>query len=143
MLPLVSIVIPLYNKEHSILETIMSALRQSYRRIEIIVVDDGSTDKSANMVPNNKKIQFFCQENQGVSSARNLGVAHSNGDYVLFLDADAIISDFNQKIEDFIDPKYDIILAEDIGHHSDMNAGVILIKNTQWSKDFAHHCILS
>ena len=57
-------------------------------------------------------------------------------DYLLFLDADAIISDFNQKIENFIDPKYDLILAEDIGHHSDMNAGVILIKNTQWSKDF-------
>tara|TARA_R110000744_G_scaffold284621_1_gene396147 strand:+ start:1395 stop:3050 length:1656 start_codon:yes stop_codon:yes gene_type:complete len=61
---------------------------------------------------------------------------HPNLDYLLFLDADAIVSDFNQKIEDFIDAKYDLILAEDIGHHSDMNAGVILIKNTQWSKDF-------
>lgn len=57
-------------------------------------------------------------------------------DYLLFLDADAVVSDFNQKIEDFIDPNYDFVLAEDVGHHSDMNAGVILIKNTQWAKDF-------
>ena len=61
---------------------------------------------------------------------------YPNLDYILFLDADAIISDYNQKIEDFIDSDYDFVFAEDIGHHSVMNAGVILIKNTQWSKDF-------
>lgn len=101
MLPLVSIVIPLYNKEKSILEAVMSALLQSYSRIEIIVVDDGSTDKSASMVPNDKKVQLYCQENKGVSSARNQGVEHAKGDFVLFLDAD----DFLHKnaIEDLVD----------------------------------------
>lgn len=59
-----------------------------------------------------------------------------NPDYILFLDADAIVSGFEKKIEDFIDPKFDIIFAEDIGHHSDMNAGVFLVKNCNWSKTF-------
>ena len=61
---------------------------------------------------------------------------HPELDYIIFLDADAIISDFNQKIEDFIDPNYDFVFAEDIGHHSAMNAGVFLVKNTSWSKSF-------
>jgi hypothetical protein len=60
----------------------------------------------------------------------------NNFDYVLFLDADAIISDFNQRIEDFIDDRYDMIFAEDIGHHSSMNTGVFLSKNSEWTKNF-------
>jgi len=57
-------------------------------------------------------------------------------DYILFLDADAIISDFNQRIEDFIDSEYDMIFAEDIGHHSSMNTGVFLSRNSEWTKNF-------
>ena len=57
-------------------------------------------------------------------------------DYVLFLDADAIISDFNQNIEDFIDSDYDMVFAEDVGYHSSMNTGVFLVKNSEWSKNF-------
>lgn len=59
-----------------------------------------------------------------------------NPDYILFLDIDAIVSDFNQNIEDFIDNNYSIVFAEDIGHHSAMNAGVFLLKNNEWSKNF-------
>ena len=59
-----------------------------------------------------------------------------NPDYVLFMDIDAIISDSNQKIEDFIDENYDLILTEDVGHHSVANAGVFILKNTEWSKEF-------
>jgi len=57
-------------------------------------------------------------------------------EYILFLDADAVVSDFNQNIEDFIDEKYNIIFTEDIGHHSAMNAGVFILKNNEWSKNF-------
>jgi len=60
----------------------------------------------------------------------------SNLDWVLFLDADAIISDDTQKIEDYIDSKYELIVSDDVGHHSDYNAGVILIKNSKWSREF-------
>jgi len=56
--------------------------------------------------------------------------------YILFLDADAIISDFNQEIEDFIDDEFNMVFAEDIGHHSSMNTGVFLVKNSEWSKNF-------
>jgi hypothetical protein len=63
-------------------------------------------------------------------------LATYNPEYVLFLDADAIISDFNQNVEDFIDEKYDITFTEDVGHHSAMNAGVFILKNNEWSKNF-------
>jgi SAM-dependent methyltransferase len=59
-----------------------------------------------------------------------------NPEYVLFLDIDAIVSDFNQKVEDFIDSRCDLIFTEDVGIHSAMNAGVFILKNTEWSKKF-------
>ena len=63
-------------------------------------------------------------------------ITQFNPDYILFLDIDAIISDFNQNIEDFIDSNYNMIFAEDVGHHSIMNAGVFLLKNNEWSRNF-------
>jgi len=63
-------------------------------------------------------------------------IAQFNPDYILFLDIDAIISDFNQNIEDFIDSNYNMVFAEDVGHHSVMNAGVFLLKNNEWSRNF-------
>ena len=57
-------------------------------------------------------------------------------DYILFLDIDAIVSDNKIKIEDFIDEKYDIVVTEDYSGHSVMNAGVILVKNTDWARQF-------
>lgn len=59
-----------------------------------------------------------------------------NPDYILFLDIDAIVSDSNQKIEDFIDDAYNLIFAEDVGNHSVANAGVFILKNTEWSRRF-------
>ena len=59
-----------------------------------------------------------------------------NPDYILFLDTDAIISDFNGRIEQFIDDSFSFIAAEDVSEHSEMNAGVFLIKNNEWSKKF-------
>jgi hypothetical protein len=63
-------------------------------------------------------------------------LSNYNPDYVLFLDIDAIVSDSNQKIENFIDENYDLILTQDVGHHSVANAGVFILKNTEWSKNF-------
>jgi hypothetical protein len=57
-----------------------------------------------------------------------------NPEYVLFLDIDAAIIDAAEQIESFIDPLYDLVATQDYGHHSVMNAGVLLIKNTEWSK---------
>lgn len=85
-----SVIIPLYNKERHIQKTIDTVLNQTFGEFEIIVIDDGSTDQSLNIVRNIDcdKLRVYTQENQGVSVARNHGVKKANYDYLLFLDAD-------------------------------------------------------
>lgn len=92
--PLVSIIIPCYNRQKYISDAISSCLRQSYQNIEIIVVDDGSSDDSINVIKSfGRKIKLICQTNQGVSVARNKGIEVSTGEYLIFLDSDDWISD--------------------------------------------------
>lgn len=87
---MISVVIPLYNKEQSISSTLESVLVQTYKDFEIVVVDDGSTDNSADVVRAivDDRIVFISQENQGVSAARNTGIFAAKGEYVAFLDGD-------------------------------------------------------
>jgi len=86
--PLVSIVIPCYNASQFIEETVESIKQQSYHPIEIIVVDDGSTDNSLSILQNIDNIVVISQSNAGVSTARNKGYEISNGTYIGFVDAD-------------------------------------------------------
>ncbi len=85
-----SVVIPLYNKEPYIAATIESVLNQTYKDFEIIIVNDGSTDRSIDIVNgfSDYRITIITQKNQGLSSARNTGIKHSNCNYIAFLDAD-------------------------------------------------------
>jgi len=85
-----SVVIPLYNKEAHILLTLQSVLAQSFSDFEVILIDDGSTDGGLRKVKclQSSQIRVFCQENMGVSAARNRGIEESVGEYVAFLDAD-------------------------------------------------------
>lgn len=87
---LISIVIPLYNKEKAINKTILSVLKQTYINWELIIVDDGSTDRSADVVRSfsDKRIFYYLKKNGGVSSARNYGVKKAKGEWIIFLDAD-------------------------------------------------------
>lgn len=87
---MISVIIPLYNKESVIKKTIDSILAQSYHDYEIIVVDDGSSDNSVEIVRGYKdsRVLLYSKKNGGPSSARNYGVQKSNGQWVLFLDAD-------------------------------------------------------
>jgi glycosyltransferase involved in cell wall biosynthesis len=87
-LPLISVIIPCYNQGHFLAEAIESGLNQSYRRLEIIVVDDGSTDESAQVAIRYKDVRLIRQPNSGLSAARNAGLAASAGDYLVFVDAD-------------------------------------------------------
>ena len=89
-LPLISIIIPLYNKEFCVLETIRSITSQDYDDYEIVVVDDGSTDNSVALIEelNHPRIKIFKKANGGVASARNHGVRNAVGKWGLFLDAD-------------------------------------------------------
>ncbi|NBL65330.1 glycosyltransferase [Flavobacterium sp. NST-5] len=85
-----SVIIPLYNKENFVAATIQSALNQTFTDFEIIVINDGSTDKSAEKVSqiSDSRIQLFTTENQGVSAARNFGIEKASGKMIAFLDAD-------------------------------------------------------
>lgn len=89
-MPQFSVIIPLYNKENFIEETLQSVLQQSVTDFEIVVVNDGSTDHSEAIVlkHTDSRIRYFSKTNEGVSLARNFGIDKANGAYVAFLDAD-------------------------------------------------------
>jgi len=86
--PLVSVVIPSYNYARFLGDAIESVVRQVYERVEIVVVDDGSTDDTARVVGSYPAVKYVRQENQGLAAARNTGIRHATGEYVVFLDAD-------------------------------------------------------
>ena len=91
-----SIIVPVYNVEKYVKRCVDSILNQNYKNIELILVDDGSTDNSGiicDSYKNDLRVKVFHQKNQGVSSARNLGIEISNGNYLLFLDADDWLAD--------------------------------------------------
>lgn len=86
--PLVSIIIPTYNSGKTIIQTIESVKNQTYTNYEIIVVDDGSTDGTVEILKTIKGIKLITQANQGVSAARNRGIEEAKGDYIAYLDSD-------------------------------------------------------
>ena len=93
---LISFVVPLYNKERFIKRCLKSICRQRGNDIQIIVVDDGSTDESKDIVfkfkEKDKRIEYFYQDNGGVAKARNSGIKLSKGKWITFIDADDFIS---------------------------------------------------
>ena len=87
--PLVSVIIPTYNRGWIIKEAIDSVMVQDYRDFELIIVDDGSTDNTPDILNSYRgDIKVFRQENQGVSAARNRGLAAASGRFIAFLDSD-------------------------------------------------------
>ena len=109
--PNISVVIPLHNKQAHILATIQSVLAQSLQPSEIIVVDDGSTDQSAELIqtqlatnPDYQRVRLIQQANGGVAKARNVGIEAANSDFVALLDADdSWEAHFLAEIDDLIE----------------------------------------
>jgi len=112
---MISIIIPAYNAEKYISETINSVLNQTYNDWELIIVDDGSTDDTAKIVKafceKDNRIQYFYKKNSGVSDTRNYGMEKSKGEYIALLDADdlwnedklfTIINIFNKNNIDWV-----------------------------------------
>ena len=94
---LVSIIIPAYNVERTVRETLESVVNQSYKGLEVIIVDDGSTDNTFNIITEFAKdysnIQVFKKYNEGLPATRNYGFQFVSGEYLLFLDADDILDE--------------------------------------------------
>ena len=92
MNPKISIIIPIFNMEKYLNNCINSVINQTYQNIEILLINDGSSDSSENIclkyANSNERIKYFYQKNGGVSKARNFGIINFSGDYVMFLDSD-------------------------------------------------------
>ena len=105
---LISVIVPVYNTEKYIEKCVMSILNQTYKNLEIILIDDGSTDNSPqicdSLAEKDNRITVIHQPNGGVSSARNIGLDNTHGDYITFVDSD-----------DYIEPNMIEFLSENIG----------------------------
>lgn len=90
--PLVSIIVPVYNVEKYLRKCVDSIIRQTYRNIEIILIDDGSTDATAHILDEvgqtDERILMIHKEHEGVSRARNIGISRAKGGYIMFVDSD-------------------------------------------------------
>jgi glycosyltransferase involved in cell wall biosynthesis len=106
-LPLITIIVPMYNVELYIERCISSIQEQTYRNIEILLVDDGSPDKSGQLADekarSDARTKVFHVKNGGVSAARNLGIQHSTGEFVVFVDGDDYLA------PDYVDYMYGLV----------------------------------
>lgn len=105
--PLISVIVPVYNVEKYLRRCLDSIINQTYRNIEIILIDDGSTDGSEKIcneyVKKDKRAKVFIQDNMGVSSARNVGLKKAKGKYIAFVDSDDCIDvDYLRKLYSLI-----------------------------------------
>lgn len=114
MKALVSIVVPVYNVEKYLRQCLDSIINQTYSEIQIILVDDGSTDSSGMICDeyagNDTRIEVVHQKNQGLSGARNTGIACSRGEYIIFVDSDDFIdTDMIRTFIDAMEPEVSIV----------------------------------
>lgn len=113
----ISVIIPVYNAEKTIVKCIESIVNQTYKNIDIIIIDDGSKDNSyviCNKIAENyNNIKVYTQENSGVSKARNEGLKLADGEYVTFVDADDYLEqdDAYEKMMAFYKENFDLVMC--------------------------------
>lgn len=116
MYPLISVIVPIYNVEKYLNRCIDSILNQTYKNLEIILVDDGSTDNSINIIKsyNDDRIKIYSKKNGGLSDARNYGLDKANGNYVSFIDSDDFIEldMFEKMVQHLTDRDIDIVVCD-------------------------------
>lgn len=114
---LISVIVPVYNKEKYLDACINSITHQTYSKMEIIIIDDGSTDNSQNIISiwkqRDARIKCYIQKNQGVSVARNKGISMATGEYIYFVDADDVIERdaIESKVRIITEKKVDILIS--------------------------------
>ena len=114
MEPLVSVITPVFNCEKYVGEAIKSVLSQSYRNVQLIVVNDGSTDKSEQVIRQfSKQIKYLKKPHSGIGPTMNLGLSHATGEYLSFLDADDVWpeSKLQLQLQTFMDSDADLIFG--------------------------------
>lgn len=113
-MPKVSVIIPTYNREQYLSDAIDSVIEQTFSDYEIIVVDDGSTDNTKEVLRKyNGKIRYFFQKNNGPSAARNMGLKQALGEYVAFLDSDDIwFTDYLEENINLLEKCYDLAMTD-------------------------------
>ena len=134
-MPKISIIIPIYNGSHTIIETLESVFRQSYSDFEVIVIDDGSTDDlmgTLALVPD-PRMQVFHYINGGLAVARNRGISLAQGEYLIFLDADDLWT--SDKLESHID-------ALENAQKTNSNVGVVYSWN-YFLDHVTHECFVN
>lgn len=113
-----SVIIPTFNQEKKIIRAVTSIQNQKINNIEIIIIDDGSTDNTINEVKKlqkkNKNIYYYKIKNSGPANARNIGINKSNGKYILFVDSDDYLvkSKFHTLLNIIIKKKYDLVIGD-------------------------------
>lgn len=132
-----SIIIPVYNVEDYLKRCLDSVIQQSFSDFEVIIINDGSTDKSRNICEEyerkDRRIKLYNQDNMGLSAARNNGIKKASGDYLLFLDSDDYYEkDLLIKLNKYTNSKYDVIRFQ---VQYDKNDEKVLTKGA--SKDIA------
>ena len=143
-MPLVSVVIPAYNSARYLPMCIDSALGQKHLLVEIIVVNDGSTDDTDEVIfPYLSKIKYLRQENKGLSAARNFGFKAGTGDYICFLDADDILmpDKFEKQLEKFRqEPDLGVVIS---GYYDVDYDGKTIIQAVKksWNRDGLHRLL--
>lgn len=127
---LFSIIIPTYNRAKFITKSINSFLKQDYQNFEIIIIDDGSTDETKELLNqfNDKRIKYYFQPNLERGAARNNGFSKSKGDYINFFDSDDLAYD-NHLSSAFEIIKYKKLDIFHLGHHKKYNDKIVSINN--------------
>jgi len=110
--PLVSVIMPNFNNEKFLAQAVDSVLKQTFVNYELIVVDDGSSDRSIEILEGyGDSIRYFCTENRGAAAARNLGILNSKGSVIAFLDSDDLwhFEKLSKQIKKLIDEDLDLV----------------------------------
>lgn len=136
--PLISVIIPVYNYQDFLVAAIESALGQSYKNTEIIVLDDGSQDASFSIANKYSGIKCIRLTHRGVSAARNTGIKEANGDYIAFLDADDVW--FKDKLKIQIDlleknPDLGYVLAKMKNFYDKSDKTACWMKESEFNKN--------
>ena len=112
---LITILVPFYNVEKYITQCIESIINQTYKNLEIILIDDGSTDNSLKICKefqkNDSRINVIKKKHEGVSSSRNIGIKIAHGEYIMFIDSDDFVS------KNFVKELYSAVLKNNTFSH--------------------------